>query len=280
MDSVEAFGKVVTYPTKVEEYIILKHLHKRLRPPAAVPKPLCRAVGEYRGVLTERVDGETLDTLWARGEGPPPELVGEALKELHKALADLETPWCRPGTADEGDAGEWGTRPCLRAGLAAALATALGEWAALDAAEAVLENCERIGEIARANVGSRKQCIHGDLHLGQMIWGNGMLYFTDFSGEPLRWPAPQACAEPPARDLATLIRSAGYLASAGYLENPGDVIEGLLRGYGWTGRQEQLVFWVIERASYELVYELAAGTGLASVASEALIRVLGSGYPY
>lgn len=280
VDSVEAIGKVVTYPTKVEEYLILEHLHKRLRPPAAVPKPLCRAVGEYRGILTERVDGEALDTLWARGEGPAPELVGEALKELHKALANLETPWCRPGTADEGDIMAWGMRPCLRAGLAAVLATALGERVALDAAEAVLENCERIRGMAEASVGSRKQCIHGDLHLGQIIWGNGILYFTDFSGEPLRWPAPQACAEPPVRDLAALIRSAEYLASMGYLKNPGDVVEGLLRGYGWVGGQGQLVFWVIERASYELVYELAAGTGLASVPSEALLRALSGDYPY
>lgn len=274
VDSIEALGKVITYPTQVEEYLILKYLHNKLRPPAAVPKPLCRAVGEYRGILGERLKGEALDTLWARGEGPGPELVGEALKELHKALADLETPWCRPGIANEGDIREWGLRPCLRAGLATVLAITSREWVALDAAEAVLENCERVRQLARASVGSRKQCIHGDLHLGQIIWAEGLIYFTDFSGEPLRWPAPPACSEPPARDLAALIRSVDYLASMGYIKNPGNVVEGLLQGYGWVGEQEQLVFWIIERASYELVYELAAGTGLARIPSEALLRML------
>ena len=101
VDSVEAFGKVITYPTKVDEYLILRHLHERLRPPAAVPKPLCRAVGEYRGILTERVNGETLDTLWARREGPSPELVGEAVRRLHEALEVIETPWCSPGIAGD-----------------------------------------------------------------------------------------------------------------------------------------------------------------------------------
>lgn len=280
VDSIEALGKVITYPTQADEYLILRHLHNRLRPPAAVPKPLCRAVGEYRGILTERVEGETLDTLWARGEGPSPELVGETLKELHKALADLETPWCYPGNVNEGDIRMWGLRPCLRAGLVAVLATALREWIALDAAETVLENCEMIKQLARASVGSRKQCIHGDLHLGQIIWAKGLLYFTDFSGEPLRWPAPQACSEPPARDLAALIRSVDYLASMGHIKNPGNVVEGLLHGYGWVGSQAQLIFWIIERASYELVYELIADTGLVSIPSEALLRMLRGGYPY
>ncbi len=278
VDSVEAFGKVVTYPTKVEEYTILKHLHKRLRPPAAVPKPLCRAVGEYRGILTEKVNRETLDTLWARGEDPPPELVGEALKELHKALADLETPWCRPGTADEDDAEEWGTRPCLRAGLVAALATAIGEWVALDAAEAVLENCWRIRKMTRAGTGSRKQCIHGDLHLGQIVWGNGMLYFTDFSGEPLRWPAPQACAEPPVRDLATLITSINYLVNLTNKDGvwASSLIRRLLSGYGLSTDPEILKFWVIERASYELVYETVVGDGMVGIPAEFLREVLTS----
>ncbi len=280
VDSVEAFGKVITYPTKVDEYSILRHLHERLRPPAAVPKPLCRAVGEYRGILTERVKGETLDTLWARGEGPSPELVGAAVRELHKALAGLETPWCSPGTAGDGDAREWGLRPCLRSGLAAVLAMALGERVVLDAAKAVLTNCVRIRELANASIGLRKQCIHGDLHLGQIIWGNGVLYFTDFSGEPLRWPAPQACAEPPARDLATVIRSIDYLTSTEHLITPDDLIEGVLRGYGWDDRPEVLTFWVLERASYELVYELAAGTGLAYVPSNALLKILGGDYSY
>lgn len=280
VNSAEAFGKVITYPTKVDEYAILKHLHGRLRPPAAVPKPLCRAVGAYRGVLVERVDGEALDSLWARGEGPSPELVGGAVRELHRALAGLETPWCGPGEVSEGDVTEWGLRPCLRAGLAAALAAVLGESGVVEAAEAVLEYCGRVRGLARACLGSRKQCIHGDLHLGQIIWGDGVLYFTDFAGEPLRWPAPQAGAEPPARDLAALIRSAGYLASMGYLNDLEGVVDSLLRGYGWSGRREELTFWVVERASYELVYELAAGTGLARAPSEALLRVLGGGYPY
>ncbi len=280
VDSVEAVGKIITYPTRVDEYLVLKHLHERLGSPTAVPRPLCRAVGKYRGVLTERVNGETLDSLWARGEGPTPELVGEAVKELHEALAALETPWCRPGTVSDDDVREWGLRPCLRAGLAAALAVPLGDVEVIDAVRAVLENCKEIMELAEASRGTRKQCIHGDLHLGQMIWSGGTLYFTDFSGEPLRWPASQACPEPLARDLAALIRSIEYLASTRRLKNPDEMIGALLRGYGWGGRQEELLFWLIERASYELIYELAAGTGLASIPSEALLRLLGRGYSY
>lgn len=275
VDSVEAVGKIVTYPTKVDEYSILKHLTARLKPPAAVPRPLCRAEGEYRGVLTEKISGDTLATLWAKGEGPPPELVGEAVKELHKALETLETPWCRPGIAGEEDVAEWGLRPCLRAGLAAALSVAVGSPATLEAVDAILTNCGEIAEMAGSSLGVRKQCIHGDLHLDQLIWDGRTVYFTDFAGEPLRWPAPQACAEPPERDLAALLTSTHYITKVGGKREEWEIrtAENVLSGYGLhdTGR---LRFWIIERASYELVYEIAAGTGLESIPADTLVKAL------
>ena len=58
----------------------------------------------------------------------------------------------------------------------------------------------------------RTSRIHGDLHVGQVLTVSGRLYLTDLDGDTSAqpaWPTPLA---PPARDLASLLRSLDHAA--------------------------------------------------------------------
>ena len=58
----------------------------------------------------------------------------------------------------------------------------------------------------------RMSRIHGDLHVGQVLTASGGLYLTDLDGDTSAdpaWPTPFA---PPARDLASLLRSLDHAA--------------------------------------------------------------------
>jgi maltose alpha-D-glucosyltransferase/alpha-amylase len=55
---------------------------------------------------------------------------------------------------------------------------------------------------------------HGDFHLGQMLIVKDDIFIIDFEGEPRRSLAERRRKAPAARDVAGLIRSIGYSASA------------------------------------------------------------------
>ncbi|AZA08788.1 phosphotransferase [Corynebacterium pseudopelargi] len=89
------------------------------------------------------------------------------------------------------------------------------------------------------------QRIHGDLHLGQVLWANGW-HVVDFEGEPDQSLSQRTALLPVAYDLAGLIRSFHYAG----LDYPSE----LLAAYG---RIDEILVHacVVDRFAYEVAYE-------------------------
>ena len=131
-----------------------------------------------------------------------------------------------------------------------------------------------------------KTRIHGDYHLGQVLWSEGDFYILDFEGEPARALATRRLKQSPLKDVAGMLRSFSYAAYAGLFAHsasrPSEYgrLEGwarlwqtwagasFLRGYFETAGQALFVptepahrdgllrLFVIDKALYELNYEL------------------------
>jgi maltose alpha-D-glucosyltransferase/alpha-amylase len=128
--------------------------------------------------------------------------------------------------------------------------------------------------------------IHGDYHLGQVLWAEGDFYILDFEGEPSKPIDVRRSKQSPLKDVAGMMRSFSYAAHAGlfaYTTATPDLFEhhlrwaeiwetwttaGFLRGYFATvqhagfipqndaQRDALLGLFVLEKALYELNYEL------------------------
>lgn len=106
------------------------------------------------------------------------------------------------------------------------------------------------------------QRIHGDLHLGQVLWAERTWYVMDFEGEPLLPVADRARPDLALRDVAGMLRSLDYAGAVGSAR-PGWVDEAraaLLDGYGLLtgpagGPAQVLRALELDKALYEAVYE-------------------------
>ena len=128
--------------------------------------------------------------------------------------------------------------------------------------------------------------IHGDYHLGQVLWSEGDFYILDFEGEPARPIAERRAKQSPMKDVAGMLRSYSYAAYAALFahtaSNPPDFNRlepwarvwqtwagaRFLRAYFETAgkapfvpaehsqRDALLRLFVLDKALYELNYEL------------------------
>lgn len=141
------------------------------------------------------------------------------------------------------------------------------------------------------------QRIHGDLHLGQILQvpggaGNGPRWaILDFEGEPLRPISERNFPDVPLRDVVGMLRSFDYAAGAAVREHPGaevpatwvdDCAEAFLAGYaevipGGIDRDSPLfvALW-LDKALYEVIYELRNRPDWLSIPVNASRRLLGS----
>jgi len=148
---------------------------------------------------------------------------------------------------------------------------------------------------------------HGDYHLGQVLLAKNDFYIIDFEGEPMRSVAERRQKNSPLRDVAGMLRSFSYAAQAALTRaadkafpNQGE-LEGVARAwqqqvedaflqsyaetvaggnvkiYGeWSDARRLLKLFVLEKALYELRYELAHRPDWVHLPAAGIIAVLGS----
>ncbi len=223
------------------------------------------------------------------------QVLGQRTAELHRALA---TP-----TEDPAFAAEPVTPADLKAWRRAADRQAEAAFKALKAALPQLDESDRA--LAKALLGRRHDChariealteapvaaaktrIHGDYHLGQVLVAQNDFFILDFEGEPARPLIERRAKSSPLKDVAGMLRSFDYAASAavaGLIQvNPGsgDVLHALaeawrrasatafLAGYRETisgcpsypedaaAADRLLKLFLLEKALYEICYEAA-----------------------
>jgi maltose alpha-D-glucosyltransferase / alpha-amylase len=145
---------------------------------------------------------------------------------------------------------------------------------------------------------------HGDFHLGQVLIAKDDAYILDFEGEPRRPLDERRGKAPPARDVAGFLRSVDYATSTAIARAPNltpderSALAQRVRAWGdklaeayWESYRETLgpsplwttdeththlllEFFLLEKALYEIEYELTNRPAWAHIPIEATLRML------
>ena len=148
---------------------------------------------------------------------------------------------------------------------------------------------------------------HGDLHLGQLLIAKDDIFIIDFEGEPRRSLADRRRKAPAARDIAGLIRSIDYSTSAALDRalqvgpDDGDQLAARLESWRTAAIAELLSayhdnlsdnrlwsadasaatrllnFFIVEKAFYEIEYELSHRPEWLRVPLSGVLRILAQG---
>jgi maltose alpha-D-glucosyltransferase/alpha-amylase len=239
--------------------------------------------------------------------------LGLRTAQLHRALAEHadDDPAFAPEPITREDLAEW--RRDLEEAAQGMLARLEAARAGMDAdcrglADAVLDarsplfDCIRT--LAPGTIAAVKTRYHGDLHLGQVIAVQNDFYFIDFEGEPGRPLAERRRKSSPLRDVAGMIRSFDYAAIAAVrqiaetrpvalprMAELADAwreraVDGFRAAYRKAMRgcraypvsklqaKAMIDFFTLEKAVYEVNYELANRPGWVAIPLNGILRVL------
>ena len=147
--------------------------------------------------------------------------------------------------------------------------------------------------LAHIGVRGRLIRVHGDYHLGQTVFGSDGWVILDFEGEPARPLLERRRKRSPLRDVAGMLRSFAYAAAAAEFLRGARVPEGweaeararFLDGYmasadpailpiGQASIEKLLAILELERAMYELVYDLNNRPEWVPIAVASITRLL------
>jgi trehalose synthase-fused probable maltokinase len=158
--------------------------------------------------------------------------------------------------------------------------------------------------VGRKLTGPRTR-IHGDLHLGQVLFTGSDFVFIDFEGEPARTLAERREKHSPLRDVAGMVRSFHYAAYGALFSRPGAAdaksqplvafanawcraaCDEYLRAYFARAsganflpadsdeREFLLNFWLLGKAVYELKYELNHRLDWVAIPLEGIDMLIG-----
>jgi maltokinase len=130
---------------------------------------------------------------------------------------------------------------------------------------------------------------HGDLHLGQTLWADDDWLIVDFEGEPARMLPERRRKRSPLRDVAGMLRSFDYAASAvaeaptGFGERARreflTAYRGAVQASGVLPESEEAIerlirIFELEKAVYELRYELNNRPDWVGVPVAGILRLL------
>jgi maltokinase len=134
---------------------------------------------------------------------------------------------------------------------------------------------EQLRLLTHAGSSGRVIRTHGDYHLGQTLWRANDWIILDFEGEPARTLVERRRKRSPLRDVAGILRSFAYAATAAELTRDADVsddweerardrflesyletVDATLLPPGGAAIERLLAVFELEKAVYELRYEL------------------------
>ena len=134
---------------------------------------------------------------------------------------------------------------------------------------------EQLRLLTHAGSAGRVIRTHGDYHLGQTLMSDGDWVILDFEGEPARTLVERRRKRSPLRDVAGMLRSFAYAATAAeltrdaeiphgweerarerFLESYLETVDATLLPPGEAAIERLLAVFELEKAVYELQYEL------------------------
>jgi maltokinase len=152
---------------------------------------------------------------------------------------------------------------------------------------------ERLTARSHLGVGGKYIRIHGDYHLGQTLFGSRGWVILDFEGEPARPLPERRQKQSPLRDVASMLRSFAYVTSAverlrgrrapedfekrariRFLENYFSEVDPTLLPPGESAVANMLAIFELEKAIYELRYELDNRPDWVSIPVAGIERLL------
>jgi maltose alpha-D-glucosyltransferase/alpha-amylase len=173
------------------------------QPVPTADSSLIDLVGELPSLITYDLTGPFLGSAW---------LLGRRTAQLHLALASRAD--------DPAFAPEPITRMYQRSlyqsmrSQAAATLRRLGRIRIMPGVEELLDRehelLTRFSVITGDRISGQRIRIHGDFHLGQVLWTGRDFIIIDFEGEPARPLSERRIKRSPLRDVAGLLRSFDY----------------------------------------------------------------------